>query len=53
MEEDSATGDRAIVKKRMEEKISARSGAFFGTPNVARAIGHLLVVSVLLNVLME
>ena len=53
MEEDSATGDKAIVRKRMEEKISVKSGVSYGIPNVARATGHLLVASVLLNAQME
>ena len=53
MEEDSAIGDKAIVKKRMEEKISVKSGVFCGIPSVVKATGHLLVASVLLNAQME
>ena len=53
MEEDSATGDKAIVKKRMEERISVKNGVSYGILNVVKATGHLLVASVLLNAPME
>ena len=53
MVEDSAIGDKATAKKRMEEKISVKSGDSYGIPNVAKATGHLLVASAHLNAPME
>ena len=52
-EEDSAIGGKAIVKKRMEEKISVKSGVSYGILNVVKATGHLHAASVLLNAPME
>ena len=52
MDEDGVIGDKAIVKRRMEVKISAKSGAYSGIQSAKMVTTHSRAVFAQPNVLM-
>ena len=53
MEEEQVIGDKATAKNIMEAKISVKSRACSGTPNVVIVSMHLVVAFALLNALQK
>ena len=53
MEEEQVIGDKATVKNIMEAKISVKSRACSGTPNVVIVSMHLVAAFALLNALQK